>query len=113
MGYDLRITRATDWSENIGVEISTEEWMAVVRADMELVTDPANGPYAVRCGPSCWLDWFEGNVFTTDPDHRTVQKMLAIAKTLSAAVQGDGGEFYDSANQWSRRKRGRSQSEET
>ena len=44
----------------------------------------------------------EGNVFTTDPDHATVKKMLDIARGLSATIQGDGGEFYDSANQWSR-----------
>jgi hypothetical protein len=98
----LRITRAVDWRANQGVEISLQEWLGVVADDPELAWDPANGPYAVRFGGTRWLDWYEGNVFTTDPDHAAVSKMLGIAQLLSAAVQGDEGEFYDSANQWSR-----------
>lgn len=107
MGYDLRITRALDWSDNLGAEISAEEWMTVVQDDPDLVPDPTNGPYSVRFDGDRWLDWFEGNVFTTDPDHAAVSKMLGIAQRLSAAVQGDGGEFYDSASQWSRSRKGR------
>jgi|KBSSwiStaDraftv2_1062776.scaffolds.fasta_scaffold1648321_1 hypothetical protein len=107
MGYDLRITRAVDWSANQGFEISCREWLAVVAADPELVPDAVYGPYAVRFGGTHWLDWYEGNVFATDPDHAAVTKMLQIAASLSAAVQGDDGEFYSSANEWSRaRKRG-------
>lgn len=102
MGYDLRITRSLDWSENSGVEISSHEWLGLVAADPELSLDAANGPLAVTLDGGRWLDWFEGNVFTTDPDHATVSKMLALAEKLSAAVQGDDGEFYDSAAQWSR-----------
>jgi hypothetical protein len=72
MGYDLRITRALDWGANKGREISTEEWLAVVQEDDDLTADPASGPFAVRYGESRWFDWYEGNVFTTDPDHATV-----------------------------------------
>jgi hypothetical protein len=110
MGYDLRITRAIDWTANRGVEISTPEWMAVVAADPELSVDPDNGPFAAKFGTNGWFDWFEGNVFTTDPDHATVKKMLGIAHQLSATVQGDNGEFYDSANQWTRGRTGSSPS---
>ena len=106
MGYDLRVTRALNWSENLGSEISAEEWLSFVEQDPELVLDPDNGPYAVRFEGDRWLDWFEGNVFTTDPDHAAVAKMLGIADRLSAAVQGDGGEFYESASQWSRSRKG-------
>lgn len=102
MGYDLRITRAIDWSENQTQEISVEEWRDVIAGDTDLVADPSNGPYAVRFAESRWLDWFEGNILSTDPDHATVAKMLEIASTLSGTVQGDDGEFYDSASQWSR-----------
>lgn len=102
MGYDLHITRAVDWSTNRGLEISTDEWLAVIDADPELTTDPANGPFAASFGGDRWFDWYEGNVFTTDPDHATVQKMFGIADRLSGAIQGDDGEFYDSAHQWSR-----------
>ena len=103
MGYDIRITRSVDWADNRGVEISSHEWLALVGSDPELTLDPTNGPLAVRFGATGWLDWFEGNVFTTDPEHATVKKMLAIAHQLSGTVQGDDGEFYDSATQWSRR----------
>jgi len=102
MGYDLRITRAVDWTANTGLEISTEEWLAVVEADPELALDPANGPCSVLYGETRWFDWFDGNVFTSDPDQATVSKMLDIAQRLSAAVQGDDGEFYEAAEQWRR-----------
>jgi len=106
MGYDLRITRAVDWTANQGLEISAEEWLAIVEDDPELEADPANGPLAVRFGEARWFDWYEGNVFTTDPDHATVHKMLEIAKRLSGLVQGDEGEFYESASEWSRSRSG-------
>lgn len=102
MGYDLRITRALDWSENVGHEISVEEWLALVEDDAQLSADPASGPFAARYKSDGWFDWFEGNVFTTDPDHATVVKMFGIAERLSGAIQGDDGEFYDSPNGWSR-----------
>ncbi len=102
MGYDLRITRAIDWSSNRGLEITSAEWMQIVDADPDLISDPGSGPFAVRFAGTRWLDWFEGNVFTTDPDHATVSKMFGIAEQLSGAIQGDDGEFYDSASHWSR-----------
>ena len=100
MGYDIRITRAADWDANAGSEIAAEEWLAIVEADPDLAPDPENGPFSVSYGESRWLDWFEGNVFTTDPDQTTVGKMLDIAGRLSAFVQGDDGERYETADQW-------------
>lgn len=105
MGYDLRITRALDWRDNQGSEISPREWLEIVESDPELLPDNPNGPYSVRYRETRWLDWCQGNVFTTDPDHATVDKMLSIAKRLAAAVQGDEGEFYESATEWSRRRK--------
>ncbi len=102
MGYDLRITRALDWAANKGHEITADEWLAIVAADGDLTADPESGPFAARFAGGRWLDWYEGNVFTTDPDHATVVKMFGIAERLDAAIQGDDGEFYDSANGWSR-----------
>ena len=99
MGYDLRITRSTDWTRNVGHEIDSSEWLALVRDDPELTLSPPDGPYAVRWS-STWFDWFEGNVLTTDPDRSTVTKMLQIAELLAGVVQGDDGEFYESARQW-------------
>ena len=100
MGYDLHITRATDWNENLGKEIGAQEWLELVSSDPELILDPDNGPYAVRWDAEAWFDWAEGNVFTSDPNSPTVEKMLALAQRLSALVQGDDGEFYESPRQW-------------
>jgi hypothetical protein len=47
-------------------------------------------------GPRAWFDWFEGNVFTTDPDRVTLEKMIRLAERLDAKVQGDDGEPYPS-----------------
>jgi len=99
MGYDLHITRSTDWNHNAGHEIDSSDWLALVGDDGELTLDPANGPYSVRWS-AAWFDWSDGNVFTTDPDRATVAKMLQIATVLKGVVQGDDGEFYESARQW-------------
>lgn len=104
MGYDLHITRAMDWTDNVGHHIGEDEWLAIATADAELSMDPTHGPYSVRYRSDAWFDWFEGNVFTTDPDRATLSKMLDLARRLSAIVQGDDGEIYDSAQQWARRR---------
>jgi hypothetical protein len=44
--------------------------------------------------PDPWLDWFEGNVFSKNPDDPLIDKMVEIAKKLDAKVQGDDGEVY-------------------
>lgn len=102
MGYDLRITRSTDWAENTDSEIPSEEWLAMVDADPDLQPDPDGGPFAARFSSRAWFDWYEGNVLTTDPDRRTVAKMLELAQRLSGVVQGDDGEFYESERDWPR-----------
>lgn len=100
MGYDVRITRAKDWTENSGREIASSEWLQLAQADPDLEPDPSNGPFAMRYGNEAWFDWFEGNVFTSDPDRETVGKMLSLAERLDGRVQGDDGEFYDSSTAW-------------
>jgi len=102
MGYDLRITRSSDWTRNEGREIGSDEWLALVATDPELEPDPSFGPFAATWGRT-WFDWFEGNVFTTDPDAATVTKMLQLAQRVSGSVQGDEGEFYEDASQWEAR----------
>lgn len=100
MGYDLHITRAMDWTDNRGHQIDETEWLQLAADDADLTADPAHGPFAVRFKATAWFDWFEGNVFTTDPDRSTVTKMLLLATRLAAIVQGDDGEIYDTAQQW-------------
>ncbi len=99
MGYDLHITRADFWAENDGNEISADEWLRFVEQDPDLRVDEANGAlFAVMERSSGdhppWFDWSGGNVYTKNPDRRTLAKMLQIAGTLGATVQGDDGETY-------------------
>lgn len=103
MGYDLHITRAERWNENDGQHIPADEWLDVCSKDPDLVADPEFGPYAVKYSGSesnGWMDWLDGNVYTTDPDQPTVLRMLQIASELQGKVQGDGGEWYESSEQW-------------
>ncbi len=101
MGYDLHITRADFWAENEGQEISAEEWLEIVGEDASLSLDAANGRcfavYTAEAGDDTrWLDWNDGNVFAKNPDRKTLEKMLAVAKALGGRVQGDDGEHYKS-----------------
>jgi hypothetical protein len=103
MGYDLHITRADNWAENEGAEITRAEWLAFVASDPELRPDPDNGDdYALWSGkcsyPDPWFCWWRGNIQTKNPDKAIVTKMLQIATRLGARVQGDDGEFYDSGS---------------
>jgi hypothetical protein len=95
MGIDVHITRSTDWTKNQGCEISADEWQRLISDDPELVSDPANGPHAARWAAhpeptqEAWLDWYDGNIYTTNPDQLLVTKMLQIAQGLDATVQDD------------------------
>ncbi len=105
MGYDVHITRSDDWTRNAAHSIDSEEWLTVVDADPELRLDPDHGPFAAlwsgRGGRDAgWFDWYDGNVFTTNPTRAAVGKMISLAERLSALVQGDEGEVYDTARDW-------------
>jgi hypothetical protein len=105
MGYDLHITRAADWTENVGLEITAEEWLGIVGTDPELRPEPSNGPYAAAWNSADaehkgWFDWYEGTIYTTDPDGPTVGKMVSLARLLNGKVQGDEGEAYESQRDW-------------
>lgn len=98
MGYDLHITRRKDWSAT-GNDITAPEWSAYVKTDPELSLWPQNGPLMARwSGKSAhadpWLDWFQGNIYTKNPDAALIDKMVQIARALNAQVQGDDGETY-------------------
>jgi hypothetical protein len=101
MGYDLHITRRVNWFEG-GNDISSEEWLEIVRNDPELKLNPANGPcFVLWNGKSTlqepWLDWTNGQIQTKNPDDALIDKMVAIARKLGAKVQGDEGEIYKSS----------------
>ncbi|MAG58433.1 MAG: hypothetical protein CMJ83_19265 [Planctomycetes bacterium] len=105
MGYDLHVTRAEHWTKSASQEISATEWGDAVFADPNLRPDSTNGPHAVLwLGPAGavkgWFDWCAGAVYTTNPDRPLVAKMLELAGRLGGRVQGDQGEFYETAEDW-------------
>jgi len=116
VGYDLHITRKSDWPLN-GEEITVEEWLAVVAADSEMRIDGyaqaplANGKILRVEDPTLavWTGWSghveganmallylsAGNIDSKNPDEEIRRKMWRIAQQLNARLQGDDGEFYD------------------
>lgn len=98
MGYDLHITRKDLWCEE-GKDITAEEWETFVENDPEFSFDHMNGQYYAiwkrNCQQEYWFDWFEGNIYTKNPDEILISKMSEIAKFFGANVQGDDGELYD------------------
>ena len=99
MGYDLHITRKENWYDEDGPQITAEEWLQCIADDRELDLAGVNGDYfAYWRGLSSisvdWLDWFEGNIHTKNPEDALIDKMVQIAKKLNAKVQGDEGEIY-------------------
>jgi hypothetical protein len=115
MGYDLHITRKDDWSDEEGPEISLAEWLALARADPEMRLDEY---VEIRKGSESALqtDWVwtgysqydktgliarfryrNGEVSVKNPDEEMIRKMWSVAQALSAKVQGDDSEVYDSS----------------
>lgn len=99
MGYDIHITRADNWEDNAGREISAREWLSFVDSDSELERDPSNGDFAVywrapQSPPGAWFDWYAGNVFTTNPEPATIEKAVSIAAQLGGRVQGDDDQVF-------------------
>lgn len=103
MGWEVHMTRAEFWAESDQRPITSDEWLAVVKADPELRIDEANGPYFAVWSGMCsypdggWFDWQDGCVSTKSPDRAILGKLLELAAKLGAEVQGDDGEVYSSA----------------
>jgi hypothetical protein len=100
MGYDVHITRAEDWSDNEGAQITPDEWLALVRDDPELTALAETG----RCtaewrdppgGDPVCFEWRRGNIVVKKSYIAVVLKMEDLAFRLGARVQGDDGEFYE------------------
>ena len=117
MSYDVYITRKHYWIDPEGPEISLAEWLAVVDADPEMELDGYDEPRPNRnafrtegeClsiwtaysehdkrGNAAWFVHSDGNVMVRSPDAEIICKMWSLAQALSAKVQGDDGEVYDS-----------------
>jgi len=119
MSYNVYITRKHHWADPEGPEISLAEWLAVIDADPEMESDgyaetrPEDGS-VFRTEPEClsvwtaysehdksgnaaWFVYSNGCVIVRNPDAEVVRKMWSIAQALSAKVQGDDMEVYDSS----------------
>jgi hypothetical protein len=99
MGYDVHITRAENWADNAGHEITDQEWLEIIRNDPELIPSPENGKYFVVWRgadkyPETWFNCENGNISTKYPDRATFKKLYQIAQLLNANIQGDDGETY-------------------
>ena len=98
MGYDFHITRADDWSETAGHEITKTEWEKVIDTDPALVRSPGLGEgcasWRTPSGAEGWLCWSEGELYTKYPDTEMLAKMLEVAGKLDAKILGDDGEEY-------------------
>ena len=120
MGYDIHITRKDEWFSEDGTGISLEEWKQYVKSDPEMrldnyaETETSNGVLRVKSeGLAVWLGysghgvggnmaWFyysDGNITVKNPDEEILRKMISIAKSLNAKVQGDECEVYNEKGQ--------------
>lgn len=105
MGYELHITRKRSWSDSVGPEIGLDEWLAYIESDSTLAAPFADDPaFATWKGctayPETWFRWSEGGyIHTKNPDEATIDKMVEIARTLNAKVQGDDHEVYVSSKE--------------
>jgi hypothetical protein len=116
MGYDLHITRKSDWPLR-GNDITLDEWLSVVPADPEMRLDgfaeaPLAGGQVLRVEDASLAVWTAypghgadggmalmclsgGNIDTKNPDEDIRRKLWRLAQALNARVQDDDGEFYD------------------
>jgi hypothetical protein len=115
MGYDLHITRRAYWSDTDNPDILLNEWMAYVHGDNEL---ELTNEYEIKIGTEAefqnlpgycewnahptekepnarpWFSYRKGSIDSKNPDDPTIRKMIQIALSLNAQVQGDDGEIY-------------------
>jgi hypothetical protein len=99
MGYNIYITRKTNWSDTSGPQITPTEWLAVLDSDAELsrATDTGDDTLAGAWKGDTLFYFTDGEVTCKNPDENTIRKMVDIAARLKATVQGDDGEQYPSA----------------
>lgn len=116
MGYDLHITRKTNWYDESPV-IALHDWLEFVAGDPEIQHDgfaeaPAGDGSILRVEGTgicvwkgysgganrentAWLRWSKGNIVAKNPDQEIRRKMWLIAQSFDAKVQGEDGEHYD------------------
>ena len=103
MGYDLHITRRKFWCDERD-DITLDEFVAFVRADPEFtypgqLGDDSADWRSPNTGYESWLTWSNGQAYTKNPEPEFIDKLVGVAMTLRAKVQGDDGEVYLSATE--------------
>jgi hypothetical protein len=104
VGYDLHITRASDWMMSMASPISIQEWEAAALAEPHLIDVSSLGwdsvpPAATfvwqdEDGPS--LYWVGGEITVKGASSdEEVGAIAAFAARLGANLIGDDGERYD------------------
>ena len=116
MGYEIHITRKTDWFERDGPNISLEDWKSYISSDPDMRLDgyaeatagngdvlrvedeglavwTAYSDHGVN-GNMAWLYLGSGGIIAKNPDEEILKKMFEIAQALDARVVGDEGEEY-------------------
>jgi hypothetical protein len=98
MGYGVYITRARHHLEGSQVPIPQSDWRTIIENDPGLTASAGQPDLARWAGPSAVddprIDWVHGNLFSRDPDHSVLRKLVDIAGLLGGRVQGDDGELY-------------------
>ncbi len=105
MGYDLHITRTTDWLDSAEQPISREEWRTYVESDPELDSSKDDElsaawygedgrPGQSECVGGFW--WNEGRIVEKNPNKSEIWKMTQMATVFNARLVGDNDEEYRS-----------------
>lgn len=99
MGYDLYITRQKYWYDSDPhLVIDPEEWVKYANNDQTLIPMLENGRFFFIYNESEkeeWIDWADGNLFSSNPSASLRRKMYQIAKYFKANLQGEESELYD------------------
>jgi hypothetical protein len=97
VSYEVHITRADSWVLSDEIQIGREEWQSAAR-DANLISTGDPGYFYARAvrgnGEDASFEWDEGRITVIEPDEPTLVKMLQLAATLDAIVQGDEDEIY-------------------
>ena len=117
MGYELHITGKENWvNEDPSNDITLEQWLDYVKNDPDMRLDnfaqaSTTDGQKIRIeedgicvwtkyskdgidGNHAWFWLSMGNISTKNPDAEIGNKMMDIAGSLRAKVQGDDGELY-------------------
>jgi hypothetical protein len=95
VSYDAHITRAEFWANYGESPIPLDEWIRTASGDERLQArgDRLFVAEKIRTdGDDAAFTWFKGEIYTRDPDNRTIALMSDLANELGASLQDDDGE---------------------